>query len=335
LLVPPGTVISQKNHNGTAEFIADLQRPGEEQFVARGGQGGAGNTHYATSTYQAPQIAQRGEKGENRKLLLEMRLIADAGIIGLPNAGKSTLLAAASAARPKIASYPFTTLEPVLGVVEVGIKSFVMADIPGLIEGAHRGRGLGHDFLRHIMRTRVLVHVLDASTGDPLRDMAGINEELDMFDPQLARKPQIVAVNKIDLPGVKEMLKDIGGELRGAGMKFNFVSAQTGQGVEALMAEVLTALERLAPETREAETAPRVFRPEPRGGRISVRREGERFIIEAPELERLMTRDGSVSNELRYQLKAQLRRMGAGKLLEKEGIKRGDRVRCGELEWEW
>ena len=171
--------------------------------------GGWGNTHFVSSTNQAPHIAQKGEPGEEHSILLEMRLIADVGIIGYPNAGKSTLLAAATAARPKIDSYPFTTIEPVLGVVEVGQESFVMAEIPGLIEGAHLGRGLGHDFLRHALRTKILIHLISGSSASPVEDMMRVNEELALFDPALARKPQIVALNKIDLPEVQARLKEI------------------------------------------------------------------------------------------------------------------------------
>ncbi len=200
LSVPPGTVVSQETTDGETILMADLENPGDNIKAARGGKGGWGNVHYTSSTNQAPHIAQKGEPGEELTILLEMRLLADVGIVGYPNAGKSTLLTAASAARPKIADYPFTTIEPVLGVVEVDRERFVMAEIPGLIQGAHLGKGLGHDFLRHVLRTKVLIHLISGSSASPIEDMVFVNEELAMFDPDLARKPQVVAVNKIDLP---------------------------------------------------------------------------------------------------------------------------------------
>ena len=334
LLVPPGTVVNQKTSDGSTETIADLEMPGQQEVVARGGRGGLGNTHYASSTNQAPQIAQRGEPGEEKRLILEMRLIADVGIIGYPNVGKSTLLAAASAAKPKIASYPFTTLEPELGVVAVGKQSFVMADIPGLIEGAHLGRGLGHDFLRHIMRTRMLIHLLDGSSEDPLRDMTHVNEELSLFDLALAREPQLVVINKIDLPEVQEQLDLLRFSFSDFGIRAYFISAETGQGAAEVMAEAMTVLGRLKTERETVRVSRKVFRPQPKRG-ISIHREEDAFVILVPELERLRTRDGTVSDELRWYLRHQLSRMGVSKSLEKAGIKPGDRVRCGNLEWDW
>ncbi|MCK5558599.1 MAG: 50S ribosome-binding GTPase, partial [Candidatus Hydrogenedentes bacterium] len=177
----------------------DLSQPSQQLVVARGGRGGLGNTHFASSTNQAPRIAQAGEVGEEKSIMLEMRLIADVGIIGYPNVGKSTLLTAASAAKPKIASYPFTTLEPILGVVEVGLRTLVLAEIPGLVDGAHLGRGLGHDFLRHIERTRGLIMIVDLSSADPVNDYKTVLNELVLHSELLAGKPRIVAANKIDL----------------------------------------------------------------------------------------------------------------------------------------
>jgi GTPase len=232
LLVPVGTIAL--GISGTAEelLIADCEEPGQQEIVALGGRGGQGNTHFATSTNQAPRIAQKGEKGEERTIILEMRLIADVGIIGFPNAGKSTLLSRISAAHPKIDSYRFTTLEPVLGVVEAGKKEFIIAEIPGLIEGAHLGKGLGHDFLRHIVRTRVLIHLVDGTSETPVEDMIRVNNELSMYDPELARKPQVVAVKKIDLPGMKDRLDNIETEFGHAGVSVLFISAETGAGIQ-------------------------------------------------------------------------------------------------------
>ncbi|OGO30377.1 MAG: hypothetical protein A2Z29_10010 [Chloroflexi bacterium RBG_16_56_11] len=335
LEVPTGTIVTAGNEDGTVEAIADLEKPGDAVVVARGGRGGWGNTHYTSATNQAPRIAQRGEPGEERNIFLEMRLIADVGIIGYPNAGKSTLLAAASAARPKVASYPFTTLEPVLGVVEAGEESFVMAEIPGLIEGAHQGRGLGHDFLRHAMRTKVLIHIIDGSSGSPVKNMLNINDELNRFDPALARKEQIVALNKIDMEGVRERLKEIRREMEGAGVRAHYISAATGEGIGGLME---AALKVLRTETTRVERVPvveKVFRPRPREGGINVSRVGDEFVITAPGLDRIMVGTGVGPGELRWQLNYQLTGMGVNKILKKAGAKPGDKVRCGELTWEW
>jgi GTP-binding protein len=262
LTVSVGTVVSYKSHIGGDALIADLEQPGEQAVVAKGGRGGLGNAHFATSTNQAPQIAQKGEEGEENSIILELKLIADVGLIGYPNVGKSTLLAAVSAARPKIASYPFTTREPVLGVVEVGQRSFVLAEIPGLIDGAHLGRGLGHDFLRHILRTKVLIHLIDGSSSSPAEDMAQVNSELSLFDSALAQKPQLVVVNKIDLPQVKARLAEIIQGFTATGTKALFVSAATGEGVAELVAETMSRLQSVPKP--EAGKMKKVFRPKPR-----------------------------------------------------------------------
>ena len=207
LYVPPGTVISDAD---TGELIGDLTQPGQQLNILKGGRGGRGNQHFATSRNQAPRTAEKGEPAQEKRLKLELKLIADIGLIGVPNAGKSTLLSVLTNAKPKIASYPFTTLEPNLGVANIDENTtVVLADIPGLIEGASQGAGLGHDFLRHVQRTRVLVHLLDGLSEDPVADYSQINSELSLFDPNLAKKPQIVALNKIDQPEVQEKLKDI------------------------------------------------------------------------------------------------------------------------------
>jgi GTP-binding protein len=263
LAVPVGTVVSAPAGDG---LIADLDRPGQPVVVARGGRGGTGNARFATPTNQAPQIAQPGEAGEELALTLELKLIADVGLIGYPNAGKSTLLAAVSAARPKVAGYPFTTREPVLGVVEVGTKSFVLAEIPGLIKDAHLGRGLGHDFLRHIERTRLLIHLVDGSSESPAADMAQVNTELSLFDPALIRKPQLVAVNKIDLPQVEARRAEIAESFSAVGIGVFFVSAASGQGLPGLMAEALKLLQSI-PEDGGIKVPEKVFRPRPRAYR--------------------------------------------------------------------
>ena len=335
LAVPAGTVVITSSEEGGDIILADLEKAGEEVVAAVGGKGGWGNTHFKSSTNQAPHIAQRGEPGEERAVRLEMRLIADVGIIGYPNAGKSTLLAASSAAKPKVADYPFTTLEPVLGVVEIGMDTFVMAEIPGLIEGAHEGRGLGHEFLRHAMRTRVFVHIIDGSAESPVKDMLSVNEELASYDVSLARKAKIIAVNKTDLPEVQERLAVIKKELSEAGVKADYISAATGEGVPELMAETHRLLKSQTVVEEVKEKPVKVFRPQPRQPGISVSKEVGVYVIAAPDLERLFAGVGATDADIRWQLNRQLKRMGANKVLEKAGIKPGDKIRCGELTWEW
>jgi len=336
LKVPVGTIALDKAGIGGDALIADLEEPGQQAVAARGGQGGLGNTHFASSTNQAPRIAQKGEVGEESSIILELRLIADVGIIGYPNVGKSTLLAAASAAKPKIASYPFTTLEPVLGMVEVAQKSFILAEIPGLIDGAHLGRGLGHDFLRHSLRTKVLIHLIDGASAYPVEDMARVNTELSLFDSVLAQKPQLVVVNKIDLPQVQARLTEFKDAFSSVGTPVLFVSAVTGEGVAELMAEIMKMLSQVSAEMEAGEKIPKkVFRPQPRDAGVSVHKEGDTFVVEAPELERIVARVDMTSLEVRWQLQKQLTRLGVSKALEKAGAKPGDKVRCGNFEWEW
>ncbi len=332
LSVPPGTIVSTQEDETTV-MLADLQKPGDEAVVAGGGRGGLGNRHYVSSTNQSPRIAQRGEAGEEKTIRLEMRLIADAGIIGYPNAGKSTLLNAASAAHPKIASYPFTTLEPVLGVVEIGLESFVLAEIPGLIEGAHLGRGLGHDFLRHAMRTKILIHLISGDSPSPVKDMITLNNELALFDVALAQKPQIVAVNKIDLDDVTQRRGAIEKEFKEAGIKAHFISAATGRGVPALMKEALKVLKSMEAEKAAPEPV-KIFRPKPRESGVKVTREGEVYVISAPGLERIKGGVGVTENELRWQLNYILKKMGVFSVLQKMGAQPGDKIRCGDMTWE-
>lgn len=234
--VPVGTVIKDPE---TGEVIEDIIKDSQRFLVARGGKGGRGNAFFATSTRQAPRFAQPGEKGEERWLYLELKLLADVGIIGFPNAGKSTLISRISSARPKIADYPFTTLRPHLGVVRFGDhKTFVVADIPGLIEGAHKGRGLGVKFLKHIERTSLFIHLIDLSpqTGrDPKKDFDVINKELAAFNPDLAKRPQVVALNKIDIPSARVCLGDVLKSFEGKGIKVLPISAVTGEGLDELV----------------------------------------------------------------------------------------------------
>ncbi len=238
--VPVGTIIKDAE---TEEVIADLSVPGQRVIVAKGGKGGRGNARFATPTRQAPRFAEEGEPGEERWLKLELKLLADVGLVGYPNAGKSTLLRRISAAKPKVAPYPFTTLVPHLGVVSIGEDQFVVADIPGLIEGAHQGAGLGSRFLRHIERTRLLVHLIDVSAGaDPLTLYEGIRRELGLFSPELLKKPELVVLNKIDLPEVRDRVDDIRRKFEGRGLPFLALSALTGEGVEELLKEMAKRL---------------------------------------------------------------------------------------------
>src|SRR5215469_10975991 len=258
LRVPRGTVIHDAE---THEVVADLTETEQRVMVARGGRGGLGNVHFATATHQTPREAQKGEPGEERWLNLELRLIADVGLVGYPNAGKSTLLSIVTAARPKIADYPFTTLAPNLGVVEVGQPrsgdgfSFVLADIPGLIEGAAQGVGLGHEFLRHIKRTRLLIHMLDgAAPGrDPWQDFQSINHELAEYDEQLAQRPQIVVFNKMDLPDAQEHWLAFKAQAEAAGYPVFAISAAAHQGTVELMEFAAKRLREIQEE--EAESA--------------------------------------------------------------------------------
>ena len=241
--VPVGTIIRDA---GTGEWVGDLTEAGQQVVVVAGGRGGKGNAHFVSSTHRSPRFAQPGEPGEDRELQIELRLLADVGIIGLPNAGKSTLIAAISAVRPKIADYPFTTLVPNLGVVGYDDgKSFVVADIPGLIEGAHEGHGLGHKFLRHVTRTSLLIHLLDASNideKDPLAAWKSINRELELFDPDLGNKPQIVVANKIDLPAGKANAELLTRKLPKVSRPLWTISAATTEGVRALVQFIGTRL---------------------------------------------------------------------------------------------
>jgi GTP-binding protein len=251
--VPVGTIVRDAR---TGETIGDLDHAGDRIVLAAGGRGGKGNAHFVSSTNRSPRFAQPGEPGEDRELEIELRLLADAGIIGLPNAGKSTLISVISAVRPRIAEYPFTTLVPNLGVVSVDEgKSFVVADIPGLIEGAHQGHGLGDKFLRHVTRTSVLIHLLDGSRIDrqnPLADWSTVNRELDLFDAELATKPQIVVANKIDIPEARENAELLAENLPEPYRPLYLISAVTGEGVRALVQRVAMHLEKAMRAKEEA-----------------------------------------------------------------------------------
>lgn len=330
IAVPPGTVAYDAD---TGQLLADLTQPGQRALAARGGRGGRGNAAFATPTNQAPRLAEKGEPGQERWLRLELKLIADVGIVGVPNAGKSTLLAAVSAARPKIADYPFTTLEPNLGVVTVDDRDFVLADIPGLIEGAHAGAGLGHQFLRHIERTRLLIHLLDGASVDPLGDFEKINEELALFDPQLARKPQVAVLNKMDLPQTQERWSQIRRELKKLELEAISISAVTGQGVPALLRRVVYLLDSLPREEPVTEEV-KVFHPEEEEP-FGIAQEEDGWRVRGPEIERVVAMTNWEYDEAVMRFQRILEAMGISAALEEAGIEVGDTVRIGDIELEW
>ena len=333
LKVPEGTVVYEKNKEGLDDLLGDLEHAGDQVVVAKGGKGGLGNVHFASSTNQTPRLAQSGEAGEEKVIALELKLIADVGIIGYPNVGKSSLLSLATAAKPQIADYPFTTKEPIVGVVGVEFENFVLAEIPGLIDGAHLGRGLGHDFLRHSMRTRVLIHLIDGTAESPLDNMIKVNNELSLFDSSLARKPQIVVINKIDLPAVQDKKKEIKKSFKEAAIDIHFISAVTGEGI----AELMQTINRLLKESEILNQVPepKVFRPLPRHKQVSISKEGDVFVISEPELERIVSRVDMEDPTIQGQVLGQMTRLHIDKALEKAGIKRGNVIRCGAAEWEW
>jgi len=265
--VPLGTMVFL-TENEQEMLLADLSQQGQKVLVAKGGRGGLGNVHFATSINQAPKTATRGEPGEEHRLVLDLKLIADVGIIGYPNVGKSTLLAAMSKARPKIADYAFTTLEPALGVVEVGMKTFVLAEIPGLVDGAHLGRGLGHEFLRHAERTKLLLHLIDGSSPTIIDNMNNLNKELALYNPEMAQKPQLAVINKVDLPEVQARLPEIRQLFRSLGLNAFFISAITKQGLSELMSEIVRMLEMVREQLADSEAPIAVFRPKPKVRRV-------------------------------------------------------------------
>lgn len=331
LSVPPGTVVRDAE---TGELLADLTSPGQRALVAHGGRGGLGNAAFASATNQAPRIAERGDLGESRWLILELKLIADVGIVGCPNAGKSTLLAAVSAARPKIADYPFTTLVPNLGMVSIDERDFVMIDIPGLIEGAHEGAGLGHEFLRHVERTRVLVHLLDGGSEDPLQNFDDINEELRLFNPSLARKPQLVALNKMDLPQAQELWPVVKEELEGRGLSACSISAATGSGVREMLYLVVRLLDSV-PEDEAVPEETTIFRPPEDDEAFTISVENDGFRIRGKRVERLVARTDWRYDESIRRLHRALESIGVAKAMEEAGVQKGDTVYIGDAELEW
>jgi GTP-binding protein len=341
--LPVGTVVWDDE---SGEILADLTEEDERTPVARGGRGGLGNVHFKTSTRQAPRIAELGEPGEERWLRLELRLIADVGLVGLPNAGKSTLLAASSAAKPKIADYPFTTLEPILGVVQVGGvdgQTFVMADIPGLIGGAAQGAGLGLEFLRHVRRTKVLVHVLDASGGlegrDPIQDFETVNAELQAYEEDLLVKPMLVALNKADIPETQRNLELLTAQLHDRGYTVFPISAVTGEGVQ----ELLQAVAAMLREVQQHEAA--IEKPQERR-RYTLENVDERawnvdrlsrhhFAVTGIGIERFTRMTDFSRDEAVERFQRLLESSGISNELERLGVEAGDVVHIADIELVW
>ncbi len=339
--VPPGTTTLVDE---TGEVIADLVEPGETQVLLRGGKGGLGNVHFKSSVHQAPRMAELGEPGTEMWIRLELKVIADVGLVGLPNAGKSTLLAAASAARPKIADYPFTTLSPNLGVVEVGGRdgqTFVMADIPGLIEGASEGVGLGIEFLRHVERTRLLVHVIDASGGlegrDPLTDFETIRSEIEAYSEDLATKPRLVVINKIDIPEAQENAPILRMELESRGETVYEISGVTGQGVRELMEAISRRLAEIPEEERPTVEEERVYTLESEDERAwtAERLSAHHFRVSGVNLEQRFRMTDFTLEEAAERFQRMLELWGISARLEQLGIKPGDFVHIADSELVW
>lgn len=341
--VPPGTVVWDDEAD---EILADLTEPDETVIVCRGGKGGLGNTHFKTSTHQAPRIFELGEPGEERSLRLELRLIADVGLVGLPNAGKSTLLAAASAARPKIADYPFTTLEPNLGVVEIGGmggQTYVLADVPGLIEGASGGAGLGHEFLRHVTRTKMLIHVVDASGGlegrDPVLDYQTINDEIRAYDDELAVKPTLVALNKIDLIEARENIDLLTEAARKDGHEVFPISGVTGEGVQELLNAAGAELRQLSEKQARVEKPQerRLYTLKEVDERVfNVARKSEtQFEVTGVAIERLTKMTNFELEDAVNRYQRVLEASGISAELERQGVHRGDAVVIAGRELTW
>jgi GTPase len=336
--VPPGTAVYDDE---TGELLADLVAVGQSAVVARGGRGGLGNTHFKTSTHQAPKHAQKGEPGVEAALRLELRLIADIGLVGLPNAGKSTLLAAVTAAEPKIADYPFTTLEPNLGVMDLAgdedERRPTIADVPGLIEGASSGAGLGHAFLRHVERTRILVHVIDGSARDPDWDYDVIREELRAHDPALLAKPMLVAFNKMDQPAAQAAWPDFRRARAKEHVEALAISAERGEGLDAFRARIATLL----PDAAELAEPPEpagvvVHRIEAMTDGFSVERDADGVIrVRGRRIERTAAQTNFDVEESAERFQRELAKLGIDRELKRAGIAAGDTVRIGSVELEW
>lgn len=347
--IPPGTVVTDDD---TGEVLADLTRHGQEVVIAKGGRGGRGNMRFATPTNPAPYIAENGESGEERWVTLELKVMADVGLVGFPSVGKSTLLSVVSGARPKIGAYHFTTISPNLGVVDVGDgRSFVMADLPGLIEGAHEGVGLGYEFLRHVERTKVIIHVIDMAAidgRDPFDDWIKINHELKQYNEKLAERPQIIAVNKMDMPEAQENFPFFMEQLKAHDDKAHIImpiSSLTKEGVNELLykaADVLDEVEKQLAEEEEQnlvvadQSERKVFKYErKKASEFIVKRDNEDYVVESEEIERYMQRFNMTSYDAVMRFARMLRKMGVDEELRRRGARDGDTVRIGDFTFEF
>lgn len=333
VLVPPGTVVRDEE---TGRLLGDLVEPEQELLVAPGGRGGRGNARFVSSRNQAPRMGEKGDPGEERWLTLELKLIADVGIIGLPNAGKSTLLSVVTNAKPKIASYPFTTLQPNLGVAQVDREvQLVLADIPGLIEGAHAGAGLGHAFLRHIQRTRVLIHLVAGDSTDPLADYSQVNAELALFDDALMDKPQMVAISKLDIPDVRKRQEELRALFKREGIEVLFISALAREGLTSLLYGAWEALQTYEPEELDVEELP-LYQPEDDPTTFEIVREDDgAYRILGKGVERAARRTYWEYDEAVRRFQKMLLAVGVEDALRDAGAEMGDVVRVAEYEFEW
>jgi len=329
--VPPGTVVKQA---GTGEQIADLIEENKKVIICPGGRGGRGNTRFANPHSQAPHLAEKGEPGYEKKIHLELKLIADVGIIGMPNAGKSSLLASVTNAKPKIANYPFTTLIPNLGVAVLDEETtIILADIPGLIEGAHIGMGLGDTFLKHIQRTKVLIHLLDGLSQDQIADFAQINTELSLFDPDLGEKPQVVAINKIDLPEVREKLEDIKKVFKEKGIEVSTISTVSHENTNKLLWRAKKLLDEL-PDVQKEISLP-VYYPESKEKAFEVIKTEKGWVLKGGAIERAAEMTYWEYFESVRRFHRILESMGIGNVLRNSGIREGDSVYICDHEFEW
>lgn len=337
LELPVGTIISGVSGSGPDQLV-DLEEDGQSLVVAWGGRGGHGNMYFRSATNQTPRVAQKGEAGERRRLRLELRVLADIGIVGLPNAGKSSLLRHLSAARPRVADYPFTTLEPHLGVVSVGWDEFVMADLPGLIEGAADGAGLGHDFLRHTSRTRLLVHLIDGAQDDPRAAKAMVDRELAGYSEELAARPQIVVVNKADLEEVDVLRDEIAETFADLEQPPLFCSAVTGEGTGEVVRACASALAELRGQEPPRERSVPVVRPRQDGRRFEVEEMSSGvFAVRGSSVERFVAMMELDEDEALAETYRWLDRRGVASALQRAGCAPGDTVRIGRssIRWEW
>ena len=333
--VPIGTIVRDANTN---EILADLSEPGQKALILKGGIGGKGNAHFATSTRQAPRFAQDGENGEERELILELKLLADVGLIGFPNVGKSTFLSMTTSATPKIADYHFTTLEPNLGVVKTDYgDSFIIADIPGIIEGASGGTGLGLQFLRHIERTRLLLHVIDVSGSEgrnPVDDFYTINNELKNYSEKLSKRKQIIVANKIDIMQDESLYKDLEKVAKENNMEIFKISAATNQGVSELIKHVAEVLKTL-PKENLVEIKDRKVYTLKDDDEYTINKEDGMFVIRGEAVERVMRRVNIADNESLYYFQRSLDELGVNQKLKEMGVKEGDIVKICDYELEW